>query len=161
MNIINISNINIANIITISGLIIVTLSLFFYYKTKNYIFLILALVGFTCDYFDGYIARKYNITSKLGNVLDKLTDKINQIGILLILTLMYDISPIYLFLYIIREIIMLVMRKLKMKSVSSSFYGKLKTFLFPLLLILFHFNFNIKYIYLNLLTVFNFITLLI
>ncbi len=152
---------NLANFTTISGLIIVIISLFFYYISKDFFYIILALIGFTADFFDGYISRKYNMESDLGNTLDKLADKINQIGILLILINVFNVSPIYLFLYIVREIIMITMRKLKLKSVSSSFYGKLKTFIFPLLLILFHFNIDIKIIFLNILTIFNFITLII
>lgn len=152
---------NIANIITITGLVIVVVSLYLYYKTSNILFIVTSLIGFSCDYFDGYIARKFNISSSIGNILDKLVDKINQISILLLLILKFNISPIFLIIYIIREIIMYMMRKYNLKSVSSSFYGKLKTSLFPLLLILFHFNINIKYIYLILLTIFNLLTLLI
>lgn len=152
---------NIANIITITGLVIVVVSLYLYYKTSNILFIVTSLIGFSCDYFDGYIARKFNISSSIGNILDKLVDKINQISILLLLIFKFNISPIFLIIYIIREIIMYMMRKYNLKSVSSSFYGKLKTSLFPLLLILFHFNINIKYIYLILLTIFNLLTLLI
>jgi cardiolipin synthase len=152
---------NIANIITITGLVIVVGSLYLYYKTSNILFIVTSLIGFSCDYLDGYIARKFNISSSIGNILDKLVDKINQISILLLLIFKFNISPVFLIIYIIREIIMYMMRKYNLKSVSSSFYGKLKTALFPLLLILFHFNINIKYIYLVLLTIFNLLTLII
>ena len=152
---------NIADLITLIGLIIVVYSLFTYYHTNNFIYIIIALIGFTCDYFDGYIARKFNISSDFGNTLDKLVDKINQIGILLLLIFKFDVSYIYLLLLIIRETIMIILRKNNMKSTSSSFHGKLKTCLFPVLLILFHFNVSIKMEYLQLLTIYNFITLLI
>jgi phosphatidylglycerophosphate synthase len=152
---------NIADLITLIGLIIVIYSLFTYYHTNNIIYLILSLIGFTCDYFDGYFARKLKISSDFGNTLDKLVDKINQIGILLLLIFKFNVSPIYLLLLIIRETIMLIMRKNNMKSTSSSFHGKLKTSLFPVLLILFHFNVSIKIEYLQLLTLYNFVTLLI
>lgn len=151
----------IPNIITISGLIIVLFSLYKYYITNNYIYIIIAFIGFSCDFWDGYIARKYNMSSNIGNTLDKMVDKINQIGILLLLIIRFNISPIYLFIYILREIIMYIMRKNNMKPVSSSFYGKLKTFLFPILLILFHYNIIYRNIYLDLLTIFNFVTLLL
>jgi phosphatidylglycerophosphate synthase len=152
---------NIADLITLIGMIIVVYSLFTYYHTNNYVYLLTALIGFSCDYFDGYIARKYNISSAFGNILDKMVDKINQIGILLLLIIKFNISPIYLLLYIIRESIMIYLRMNNKKSVSSSFHGKLKTALFPLLLLLFHFDASIKLDYLNILTIYNFITLLI
>ena len=152
---------NYADLITLTGMIIVVYSLFTYYHTNNFIYIITALIGFSCDYFDGYIARKYNISSDFGNILDKLVDKINQVGILLLLIFKFNISPIYLLLYIIREVIIFIMRKNNMKSTSSSFHGKLKTALFPLLLILFHFNVSIRFEFLQLLTIYNFITLLL
>jgi cardiolipin synthase len=152
---------NYADLITLTGMIIVIYSLFTYYHTNNFIYIITALIGFTCDYLDGYIARKYNLSSYFGNILDKLVDKINQIGILLLLIFKFNISPIYLLLYIIRETIIFIMRKNNMKSTSSSIHGKLKTALFPLLLLLFHFNVSIKFEFLQLLTIYNFITLLI
>ncbi len=152
---------NYADLITLTGMIVVIYSLFTYYHTNNIIYIITALIGFSCDYFDGYIARKFNQSSYFGNIIDKLVDKINQIGILLLLIFKFNISPIYLVLYIIRETIIFIMRKNNLKSTSSSFYGKLKTALFPLLLILFHYNVSIKMEYLQLLTIFNFITLII
>ncbi len=154
-------NKNVPNIITISGLIIVLFSLYKYYITNNYNYIILAIIGFSCDFWDGYIARKYNINSSIGNILDKTVDKINQTAILILLIFKFNISPIYLFIYILREIIMFIMRKNDMKPISSSFYGKLKTFLFPVLLVLFHCDINIKTLYLNILTIFNFCTLLV
>jgi len=152
---------NIADLVTIIWLIVVIYSLFTYYHTDNIIYIYLALIGFTCDYFDGLIARKYNISSEFGNILDKLADKFNQIGILLLLIIKFNLPPIYLILYIIREIIIYLLRVNNLKSKSSTFYAKLKTFLFPALLILFHYNVSIKIEYLQLLTLFNFITLLI
>lgn len=152
---------NYADLITLTGMIVVIYSLFTYYHTNNFIYIITALIGFTGDYFDGYIARKYNLSSYFGNILDKLVDKINQLGILLLLIVKFNISPIYLLLYIIREAIIFIMRKNNMKSTSSSIHGKLKTALFPLLLLLFHYNVSIKMEYLQLLTIYNFITLLI
>lgn len=152
---------NYADLITLTGMIIVIYSLFTYYHTNNFIYIITALIGFSCDYLDGYVARKYNISSDFGNTLDKLVDKINQVGILLLLIFKFNVSPIYLLLLIIREVIIFIMRKNNMKSTSSSLYGKLKTTLFPLLLILFHYSISIKMEFLQLLTIYNFITLLL
>jgi len=154
-------NINYANIITITGMIIVVYSLFTYYHTHNIIYIGTALLGFTCDYLDGYVARKLNHTSDFGNTLDKLVDKINQLGIHILLMAMYNVSPVYIIIYLIREIIMFIARKNNMKASTSSFYGKLKTALYPVLLILYHFNIKFKEEYLQLLTVFNMMTLLL
>lgn len=150
---------NISNIITVTGLIIVNYSLIMYNLTKDYKYLVFTVIGLLCDYLDGYMARKLHIESKLGNLLDKVVDKINQTLIILTMINIYKISPIYLLLYFMREIMMFILRYYKYKSTKSSFYGKLKTFIFPLSLILYHINSYYKKIFINLLTIFNFITL--
>tara|TARA_B100000795_G_scaffold91417_1_gene66675 strand:+ start:463 stop:1005 length:543 start_codon:yes stop_codon:yes gene_type:complete len=38
--------------------------------------LILFFIAGASDYFDGYLARKYNLTSQLGEILDPIADKI-------------------------------------------------------------------------------------
>lgn len=58
------------------------------------------LLGFACitDALDGYIARKWNLESKLGKYLDPLADKILMIGLLLGL---YYFQKLHLFLVVI------------------------------------------------------------
>ena len=151
---------NIPNIITILGLIIVNYSLMMYSITSKTIYIIFMIIGCLCDYLDGYFARKLKTESNLGNFLDKIVDKINQSSILLTIYYKYKTPILYFYLYIIREIIMFLMRYLKLKSPKSSFYGKLKTFIFPLTILFYHFNIIGKKIFLNFMTIFNFITLL-
>ena len=45
-------------------------------------FLLFFLAGFT-DYLDGYLARKYNATSQLGEILDPIADKMLIIFLLI------------------------------------------------------------------------------
>ena len=152
---------NIPNIITILGLIIVNFSLVMYNLTKKPIYLIYLIIGCLCDYLDGYFARKFKIESNFGNFLDKIVDKINQSFILLTIINVFNESWYYLFFFIIREIIMVLSRYLKFKSPKSSFYGKFKTAIFPISIFLYHYKFIGKKIFLNFLTIFNFITLLL
>ena len=65
------------NIITFSRIIIAVI-IFGSLAIKNYYFLTLMLffiAGLT-DYFDGFLARKYNATSQIGEILDPVADKI-------------------------------------------------------------------------------------
>jgi hypothetical protein len=133
---------HLANLTTITGLIIVSFSFLKYYLTKNIIYLVYACIGFLFDFLDGWLARKFNIKSKIGNILDKIVDKLNQSMLLLLL------------------IIMFYLRIKKIKSKYSSIHGKLKTSLFPLTIILYHFKNPYAFIYLNLITFYNYITLL-
>lgn len=149
------------NIITLIGLIIVNYSLFMYNLTQKSIYLVYMIIGCLCDYLDGYFARKFKSESNLGNFLDKIVDKINQSLILITIIKLHKETWIYLFFFIIRELIIFLQRYFKIKSSKSSFYGKLKTFIFPLSLILYDQNHIHKKIFLNFLTIFNFITLLL
>lgn len=47
----------------------------FMYEWFYLAFILFALAGIT-DFFDGYLARKYNVTTKLGGVLDHIADKL-------------------------------------------------------------------------------------
>ncbi|MFL2699669.1 MAG: CDP-diacylglycerol--glycerol-3-phosphate 3-phosphatidyltransferase [Gammaproteobacteria bacterium] len=51
--------------------------------TEGYLFalLLFVLAGAT-DYFDGFLARKYNLTSQLGEILDPIADKILVVFVL-------------------------------------------------------------------------------
>ena len=67
-----------ANIITLSRLFstFVVLALFGRHRKLDlYLFVILGLI-FILDALDGYIARQHNETSKLGETLDSLADRI-------------------------------------------------------------------------------------
>ena len=52
--------------------------------------LFLFLVAAASDYFDGYLARKYNLVSLLGSVLDPIADKILITFVILGLVLVLD-----------------------------------------------------------------------
>lgn len=150
---------NIPNIITISGLIIVNYSLLMYYLTNNSIYIIFMVIGFICDYLDGYFSRKLNLKSDIGNILDKVVDKINQTMSLILLIKKFKISKLYLLFYFTREIIMFILRKRNIKPKFSSIHGKIKTFIFPLILIFFHKKYSINKFYLKCWSIYNFITL--
>ncbi len=63
---------------------------------------IIVLASLT-DFLDGFIARRFHLTSRLGRYLDPFSDKVVTIGALLILVLYYSL-PLWIFLYyIVRE----------------------------------------------------------
>jgi len=79
---------------------------------------ILILAGIS-DYFDGFYARKYNVTSNFGKILDPVADKLLVIGIILALAsenmLDYYYSFIPALLIVLREILISGLRE----SISS------------------------------------------
>ena len=67
----------IINLLTFARIIIAAL-IFVFLALKNYylIALMLFFIAGLTDYFDGFLARKYNATSQIGEILDPLADKI-------------------------------------------------------------------------------------
>lgn len=157
--------INLPTKITISRIIFATLLLFsiiviyivdefvpFVYKANiqissngayiNYIMIILFvvfLVGSITDYFDGHLARKYNLVTDLGKFLDPIADKmlVNGISIFLILgfpSLNNSLTfPFFcVAIMAIRDLIIDGLRQLgavKNVVISANKIGKLKTVL--------------------------------
>ena len=89
------------------------------------------------DFLDGFLARKYSITSKLGSLLDLLADKVLVSSILIFLV--FYTGNIYLLILttviVVREIsisslrLFLVSSGVEISNVSPDKFGKLKTFL--------------------------------
>jgi CDP-diacylglycerol--glycerol-3-phosphate 3-phosphatidyltransferase len=73
---------NIANKLTLSRVLLVFVFMFVMWssiweiETTLWIALILFIVASVTDFFDGYVARKYNLITNLGKFMDPLADKI-------------------------------------------------------------------------------------
>ena len=96
--------------------------------------LIYALATFT-DYLDGHLARKYNLITNLGKVLDPLGDKMLTTAVLFCLTI-DDVIPIWIVLIVAaKELLMgigglVIHRKAKVEIPPSNYIGKTATVLF-------------------------------
>ena len=144
------------NLITLSRLIIVIyLFTTFYPYEFNYITLIIliAVIGLS-DSLDGIVARRFNLVSKLGIVLDPFTDRV---VFLLILIWIRELIPLY-FLYgiIIRETLILigsVYVLITQKTVKVSNKGKVSTVLVFITICLYVLNTAITLPFLNTVTI--------
>jgi len=112
MNIINNKGVKnmlkyIPNMITLTRIILIPVYIF-YFSKGNYTFAgIFFSISALTDFFDGFIARKFNLTSRLGKILDPLADKITIISILIILTVLDIIPGILSSIILIRELFIL------------------------------------------------------
>lgn len=94
--------------------------------------LILAISSLT-DFIDGKIARKYNMISNFGKVLDPIADKLTHITIAVCLCFQFPQMVYVLILLLIKEISMMIMalygtfRKSKKIWDSAQWYGKVCT----------------------------------
>ena len=67
---------------------------------------VLFVLGSISDWFDGYLARKYNVCSKLGGVMDHIGDKLLVVNTMIMLAIML---PMW---YIVVPIIIMIAREL-------------------------------------------------
>ena len=112
---------------------VIILFSFEYYITSFFLFTAAAW----SDFLDGFLARRYNITSNLGSLLDLLADKVLVSSILIFLV--FFTGNVYLLILtiiiILREILIsslrlfLVSNGVEILNVTPDKYGKLKTFL--------------------------------
>lgn len=87
--------------ITAAFAIIPTLMFGLYWTT-----FILFLLGALSDWFDGFLARKYNVCTKLGGVMDHIGDKLLVVNTLIMLTVM---TPVW---FIVVPVILMIAREL-------------------------------------------------
>ena len=129
--------INLPNILSISRLILVfPLIIFLELNKTDYVFIIIILGGLS-DYLDGLIARRLNLKSRLGAVLDPLSDKVFYLVPLAFLS-KYDLIPFWsLSIILFREFIISSLRKSTEDGLPATKFGKYKTFFFFISLILF------------------------
>lgn len=111
-------------------------------KADGWAVIVLMVAGFT-DYLDGKIARRYNLTSRLGELLDPAADRLYILATLAVLT---DRSIIPLWLTVVlaaRELILavalVVIRRYGIGPPAVTFLGKAAAlnlmYAFPLLLL--------------------------
>lgn len=67
----------------VAAFAIIPLMLFGLYKTTFVVYVLAAL----SDWFDGFLARKYNVCTKIGGVMDHIGDKLLVVNTLILLTM--------------------------------------------------------------------------
>lgn len=90
---------------------------------------VFALASIT-DFFDGYIARKYNLVTSFGKIMDPLADKILVFGALLCFVQNGTVNVWPAAIIIARELFVTCMRVVavdKGKVIAASWWGKIKT----------------------------------
>lgn len=120
-----------ANILTILRIIFtIPLCMYIYnYGIDIKTFFVFSLLGIT-DFLDGFIARKFNKTSELGNILDGIADKFLMLSITIVL-LIKHIIPYWTLILFIRDLLAIIYvifyNKKYKKIIKSNIYGKVKT----------------------------------
>ncbi|HSH36649.1 CDP-diacylglycerol--glycerol-3-phosphate 3-phosphatidyltransferase [Schnuerera sp.] len=126
---------NIPNMLTILRIILVPIYLFLFYSVSDNHLLyagIVFIIAGVSDVLDGYIARKYDLTTKIGAALDPLADKLMTFAVLISFTTAKLIPSWVLLILGVKEVIMIVggfiLYLLKgNKVLPSNKYGKIAT----------------------------------
>ena len=105
---------------------------------------VIFLIASLTDYLDGHLARKYNLVTDLGKVMDAIADKILVNGVLIILAVEGYISVIIPVIIVSRDIAVDSIKMVagqKNGAVGASYAGKVKTaFMMVGITLLFFYN---------------------
>ena len=133
-------NKNVPNIITLSRVFLTPIMIvFFMLPLANGIGKFVAfgiyVVGSLTDAVDGHLARKYNLVSNIGKMLDSIADKFIQTSAIILILAMTDILSVWvsvtlLLIMILRDIYINAIRQICLTNgvvVAADFLGKLKS----------------------------------
>ncbi|MFH1836807.1 MAG: CDP-diacylglycerol--glycerol-3-phosphate 3-phosphatidyltransferase [Candidatus Omnitrophota bacterium] len=104
--------------------------LFFPGIAAKFTALVIFIVAAFSDYLDGFIAKKYNITSDFGKIMDPVADKILTIAAFLAFVEMKLIPAWMVVIILLRELVITAIRIVALKNndvLSAGMGGKHKT----------------------------------
>ena len=122
----------IPNLLTMFRILLLPIIVWLYIFKENYNAAILVLIisGLT-DIVDGFVARKFNMVSDLGKILDPFADKLTQWTLFICLAMRYKIILLIVCLFFLKEITLAFMGYIVIKRKdlvnSAKWYGKLNT----------------------------------
>ena len=122
------------NVLSFFRILLIPVIIWLYLVKDNSIWAgyVLILSGVT-DVLDGFIARRFNMTSDLGKVLDPVADKLTQAVILICLSVRFPLMIIPFVLVLARDIYMgisgLLVIQRKNVVMGAEWHGKAATFL--------------------------------
>ena len=124
--------ITIPNILSFFRLCLIPLIVWLYIvKDDSVLTGFMVLFSSFTDIVDGYIARKFNMISDVGKVLDPIADKATQGVVVLLLALKFPLLWIVVALIIIKELFMAITGYMIVKKcdivLAAEWYGKLST----------------------------------
>jgi len=131
---------NIPNLLTVFRLLLIPVMLYYLFADNLKIALVIYVLASATDVVDGFVARKFNMITNLGKILDPLADKLLQFAALIGLWYSKIIPLWILIVFFCKEILMGIgCFKLMLKDnviVQAKWFGKLSTCTFFLAIII-------------------------
>jgi CDP-diacylglycerol---glycerol-3-phosphate 3-phosphatidyltransferase len=141
------TNLNLPNVLTTFRFLVIPIVIVLMKSNSlaiNLVAAVLFLVASLTDIVDGYIARKYNIVTNMGKILDPLADKVMVLIVLIMLIPMDRVPAWVVALIVLRETAVTSLRAVAAADgivISASPLGKFKNMfqvIFTLFLIMYH-----------------------
>ncbi|MDZ4697112.1 MAG: CDP-alcohol phosphatidyltransferase family protein [Deltaproteobacteria bacterium] len=118
------------NVLTIVRIAFIFIATAIFFSGNHVLGIVLGVLAGITDYLDGYLARKLNLVTPIGELLDQLADVVFESTALLLVVSTGFITPIVLVAYLFREFWVTTIRRFvtaRGLNISSGFLGKLKT----------------------------------
>ena len=124
--------ITIPNILSFFRLALIPFIVWVYCWVQDY-YIALGLIALSAltDIVDGFIARKFNMVSEFGKILDPIADKFTQGAVIICLITRYRLMIVMVIVFAVKELIMVLMGMYTIRHYgeinSAKWYGKLNT----------------------------------
>lgn len=135
---------NIPNGLCFFRILLIPLFLVIYFNATNSTYYILSafilvVSGFT-DFLDGYIARKYDMITDFGKLIDPIADKLTQLAVAIALVYTYPLAWLLVIVIVLKDgmlgIVGLYLYQYGIKIEGASWWGKIATAYFYLVVII-------------------------
>lgn len=126
---------NIPNILTIIRILLTPVFVYFFINSDSQSTMYAALVFFMAaatDWYDGYLARRINHTTRLGQFLDPIADKVLVLTAMAMFAIKNYVYWWMIIIIIIRDVLITSLRLYALqhgKSIITSSFAKWKTFI--------------------------------
>lgn len=135
---------SIPNLMGYFRILLIPVYLFLYIRAETteeyYMAAVVLLVSFLTDLFDGKIARRFDMVTEFGKILDPVADKLTQGAMAISFSYKYPAMGILLFVFLGKECLMailgLYMMKKKYRMDGAQKHGKVCTAVLDLVMIL-------------------------
>ena len=121
---------NLPNKLTVARMIAVPFFIAAYMLEFYIVAFVLFVAASVTDFFDGYLARKHNLVSNFGKIMDPLADKLLVCSAMICLVEMGKIPSWIVIIIISREFIISGFRLIASDNgivIAASYWGKFKT----------------------------------
>lgn len=121
----------IPNFFSYFRILLIPVFVILYVKTKYIAAAVVIAVSLASDIADGFIARNFNMVSRLGKVLDPLADKLTQVAIFVCISMRYRLALLIVAVIVAKELTIFVMGLVVFKRSGevdgARWYGKMAT----------------------------------